>query len=250
MFYEITQATCRAPGWHVRTQRMQPCKAAVKFKIKKQVEWGDKLFLVGNHKVFGRWEAGNGVELRWNDGDVWTANVKLPDNASVEFKVVNVKGLGDPEWEKGDNRSLSVGAEPLDVTMKWGKTGNGATAPRVKLSHHIEELNPISHSKSPTGSVDGSMAASEIVASDSPLDSSSDDQLPQNKWQGKQIQFMQENKHSKQRSGVWNADGLDGAVLELVKGDEHSGRYSSSSLLKCAFGIYAAVGMWFNCAKH
>lgn len=186
----------------------------MKFQIKKQVEWGDKLYLVGNHKAFGRWEAGNGVELRWNDGDVWTADVKLPDNASVEYKVVNVKGMGGPEWEKGDNRALSVGSESIDVMMKWGKTDNDTIEPG-KDSVQPEALADMSsYNAQATASVDF----------DSLDSSSSDEQLPQNKWQGKGVQFMQENQHTKQRSGVWNTGGLHGAVLELVKGDEQSAR--------------------------
>lgn len=197
----------------MRTRRLHTCKAAVKFQIQKQVEWGDKLYLVGNHKVFGRWEADNGVELRWGDGDVWTADIKLPDDASVEYKVVNVKGMGDPEWEKGDNRSLSVGSEPLDVQLTWGKTNNGAVAPGMDGSQH-EDLSSY-----------GQRSAS--ASFDSLDTSTSDEQLPQNKWQGRDVQFMQENQHTKQRSGVWNTDGLDGAILELVKGDEKSARFAA-----------------------
>lgn len=216
---QLECARCRSSG--VRTQRLRPCKAAVKFQIKKQVEWGDKLCLVGNHKVLGRWEADNGVELRWNDGDVWTANVKLPDNAKVEYKVVNIKGLGDPEWERGDNRSLSVGSEPVDVQLKWGKTDNGAVAPG---GYEPRQLNADSDAK--VGS-DTSEAWSSSYESDSGEGSS--DALPQNKWQGKEVRFMTENQHSKERSGVWNTDGLHGAVLDLVTSDEHSARCSPSS---------------------
>ena len=53
---------------------------------------------------------------------------------------------------------------------------------------------------------------------------SSDDRLPHQRWQGKSTRFMQSNEHSRERAGVWNTDGLEGAALSIVKGDEGSAR--------------------------
>ena len=38
---------------------------------------------------------------------------------------------------------------------------------------------------------------------------------------------MRSNEHSRDRAGVWNTEGLQGAALALVKGDEGSGRCSA-----------------------
>ena len=35
---------------------------------------------------------------------------------------------------------------------------------------------------------------------------------------------MRSNEHSRERAGVWNTQGLEGAALALVEGDEKSGR--------------------------
>ena len=35
---------------------------------------------------------------------------------------------------------------------------------------------------------------------------------------------MRSNEHGRERAGVWNRAGLEGAALALVKGDEGSGR--------------------------
>lgn len=53
----------------------------------------------------------------------------------------------------------------------------------------------------------------------------SDDRLPHQQWQGRSTQFMRSNEHSRERAGVWNTEGLEGPALELVKGDEESGRW-------------------------
>ncbi len=35
---------------------------------------------------------------------------------------------------------------------------------------------------------------------------------------------MRSNEHGGDRSGVWNTEGLEGAALSIVAGDEKSGR--------------------------
>lgn len=59
----------------------------------------------------------------------------------------------------------------------------------------------------------------------------SDERLPHQQWQGKSTQFMRSNEHRKERAGVWNAKGLEGPALALVKGDEESGRCASFMFL-------------------
>ena len=59
----------------------------------------------------------------------------------------------------------------------------------------------------------------------------SDERLPHQQWQGKSTQFMRSNEHRKERAGVWNAEGLEGSALALVKGDEESGRCASVAFL-------------------
>ncbi len=59
----------------------------------------------------------------------------------------------------------------------------------------------------------------------------SDERLPHQQWQGKSTQFMRSNEHRKERAGVWNAEGLEGPALALVKGDEESGRCASVAFL-------------------
>lgn len=39
-------------------------------------------------------------------------------------------------------------------------------------------------------------------------------------WSGKQIRFMRSNEHSREREGVWDSTGLEGAELAIVQGDE------------------------------
>ena len=58
----------------------------------------------------------------------------------------------------------------------------------------------------------------------------SDERLPHQQWTGRSTQFMQSNDHRREREGVWNTDGLEGPALDLVKGDEDSGRSEPCTL--------------------
>ena len=49
--------------------------------------------------------------------------------------------------------------------------------------------------------------------------------LPTEQWQGQEVAFMRSNEHSQDRRGSWHPEGLDGAALHLVQGDEKNGRY-------------------------
>ena len=50
------------------------------------------------------------------------------------------------------------------------------------------------------------------------------DLLPHNTWQGRDINFMRSNEHGRERSGMWNTNGLSGAALKFVGGDEKAAK--------------------------
>jgi hypothetical protein len=67
-----------------------------------QVEYGEQFKIVGNQKQLGNWDAGKGLELTWNEGDVWAATVELPVAVDVEFKVCRQRAFGsDRRWKLG-----------------------------------------------------------------------------------------------------------------------------------------------------
>ena len=50
------------------------------------------------------------------------------------------------------------------------------------------------------------------------------DVLPHNAWQGRNINFMRSNEHSRERDGTWNTDGLKGGAVQFVSGDENAAK--------------------------
>jgi hypothetical protein len=181
------------------------CKACVKFSMRKKVEWGDKLCVVGNHNTLGSWKLDKARELSWNEGDVWTGEIELPDNTDIEFKVVTVKGIGSPEWENGNNRTLNANGSAVTVDLSVSPD---------PTSSSTSDSNGAANETTPT------VLLQEENAQAVPFD-----RLPTSAWRGKSVMFMKENNHSKERTGTWDTRGLEGVLLDLVQGDEKGGRY-------------------------
>lgn len=51
-----------------------------------------------------------------------------------------------------------------------------------------------------------------------------EDRLAHNQWQGRDIEFMQSNAHSRERQGQWDTSGLEGGALHIVSSDEKAAK--------------------------
>lgn len=62
-----------------------------------QVNYGESLKLVGSGSELGDWNVEAAPEMQWTDGDVWVADVELPADQEVHFKVGR-SAVPFPEW--------------------------------------------------------------------------------------------------------------------------------------------------------
>ena len=46
--------------------------------------WGQHLCLVGSIEKLGQWDVARGLEMTWSDGDLWRAEVDIPQRLVVE----------------------------------------------------------------------------------------------------------------------------------------------------------------------
>lgn len=64
------------------------------FKFNCKTQFGQRLWLVGDHPQLGGWDCSKWVKMRWAQGDVWTADVAfehLEGKATpVAFKVSSI----------------------------------------------------------------------------------------------------------------------------------------------------------------
>jgi len=71
----------------------------------------------------GAWDITQAPELRWNDGDRWSATVELPTARVVEYKFVVLESDGShaAAWQSGNNSVLAVqaGEETVEVFDNW-----------------------------------------------------------------------------------------------------------------------------------
>ena len=45
-----------------------------------------------------------------------------------------------------------------------------------------------------------------------------------NTWLGKDVEFMTENRHTREREGQWDTAGLEGMGLKVVEGDKEAAK--------------------------
>ena len=52
-----------------------------------QVNFGSMIRAVGSGPDMGDWDPTKGLNMTWQEGDVWTAKVDVPVGESLKFKV-------------------------------------------------------------------------------------------------------------------------------------------------------------------
>jgi hypothetical protein len=87
-----------------------------------QVAFGQNLAVVGDAEALGGWEVGRAPQLRWGEGDVWSASVELPAGATLNYKFIVQQGPGQPPlWEDCNNRTLAVDPAAAQLSCVWGQ---------------------------------------------------------------------------------------------------------------------------------
>ena len=94
------------------TQRYQTDKpqATVTFRVTASTQWGQNIFLAGNHPLLGEWREGSAIRLSPSAYPVWSVTISLPAGAAFQYKFLRRDDSGISEWEGGANRVLSVPA--------------------------------------------------------------------------------------------------------------------------------------------
>ncbi|KAK9833233.1 hypothetical protein WJX74_011068 [Apatococcus lobatus] len=102
-----SQQSARCLGSATADSATKP--VSVSFSTHYKAAFGDKLKLVGNHEATGSWDLDDAPEMKWHDGNVWTANLEVPTGTELEYKLLHVHPHG-VRWESIDNRVLTISA--------------------------------------------------------------------------------------------------------------------------------------------
>jgi len=128
----------------VTIRKEEPC-AKVEFQVKFRTEYGQIVKIVGSALQFGSWAIAKSPAMQWNEGDIWSATIKLPVNNIYEYKYVVVDSYGASviHWQKGNNCILAVGLTDTDMVVgdNWeGSPGARVTSKGKGMSTKEERL--------------------------------------------------------------------------------------------------------------
>jgi hypothetical protein len=83
-----------------------------------QAAFGEGLKLVGSHPVLGAWDIAAAPDMTWTDGHVWVADLAIPEDTDLEFKLVHLT-YGGASWEQSNNRYAE---QPLSIPFSWASS--------------------------------------------------------------------------------------------------------------------------------
>ena len=77
-------------------------------RLKVKLGFGDSVLCCGSHGALGAWDVAGAAGLAWSEGDVWQAQVALPQEGRLEMKFVVRTAEGGLVWQAGNNLALEV----------------------------------------------------------------------------------------------------------------------------------------------
>ncbi|XP_074583098.1 phosphoglucan, water dikinase, chloroplastic-like [Curcuma longa] len=108
----------------------------VRFLLQKECSFGQQIFIVGDHPMFGLWDPKNAVPLEWSAGHVWTTELNLPAGKMIPFKFILRGPAGNISWQPGPNRCLQTWetTKTIIVSEDWDNSEN------QKITEELQEL--------------------------------------------------------------------------------------------------------------
>lgn len=86
-----------------------------------QVNYGESVKLVGSGSALGDWDVSAAPEMRWTDGDVWVAELELPAEEDVHFKVGHSRRRRCPQLLMSICIAEKQGKVPVCPHCQWAE---------------------------------------------------------------------------------------------------------------------------------
>ncbi|KAI3906587.1 hypothetical protein MKW98_009495 [Papaver atlanticum] len=80
----------------------------VKFQLVKDCLFGQDILVVGDDPIIGVWDPSNAIPLEWSDGHLWSVQLEIPINKSIQFKFILEEPTGEVIWQPGPDRILKT----------------------------------------------------------------------------------------------------------------------------------------------
>ena len=82
--------------------------ASVGFAVNATTQWGQDIYVVGDHASLGSWSPANAVKLDPATYPVWRRTVTFPAGTALQYKYLRKDAAGNVTWESGANRTVMV----------------------------------------------------------------------------------------------------------------------------------------------
>ncbi len=99
-----------APSVVVQRYASDQPQVTVTFNVKAPTDWGQNVYLVGNHPLLGAWSPQSGIQLSPVPYPVWSVTVSLPASATFQYKYVKIDQSGNLTWQTAPNLTLTCPA--------------------------------------------------------------------------------------------------------------------------------------------
>ena len=118
----MAQAAAQAEQFVIHSEKY-PNTIQVQFRVRRHVEFGQSVGMLGGDASLGSWDSKKIVPLTWSDGDHWHTTVDIPGNTYLEYKFVIFHESLVCEWEGGANHRLTLpkfSTSTIKVFDSWG----------------------------------------------------------------------------------------------------------------------------------
>ncbi|KAJ9172486.1 hypothetical protein P3X46_015716 [Hevea brasiliensis] len=103
--------------------------------------FGDQFLLVGDDPILGLWNPTNAVPMNWSDGHIWSVELDVPIESTIQFKFIIKQSNGDMFWQPGPDRIFKSWESKGTVIIAEDWENPEAQKITEEL-HQMEELMP------------------------------------------------------------------------------------------------------------
>lgn len=106
-----------APAAVVRRYATDRSQITVTFRVRAETQFGQNIFLVGNHALLSEFVPEAGIKLSPVAYPIWSVTLSLPASTTFEYKYVRRDAQGNSSFEGGANRNFITPPPSSNATM-------------------------------------------------------------------------------------------------------------------------------------
>ena len=69
---------------------------------------GQSISVIGSIDKLGNWNESKALNMNWNEGNIWKANMEFENIKGFEYKFIFMENGAIKQWEDGINRIFSL----------------------------------------------------------------------------------------------------------------------------------------------